>query len=181
MSQVSFARLRATSRTLLLIGCGGFAVLALVMAMALAAAPAHAGGRPYYLDGAEYAVVVKVNAARAQYGLPPLRTDAGLTHAADVHSKDMARRHYYGHNTLNGRPWNLRIRHYVRAVVVGETLDMIWGGRGSHSDPTIVVRDWLRSPAHRAVILSGSLHRIGVARATKRHGRPAFFTADFAS
>jgi len=142
---------------------------------------AQAADRRGNLDAAERQVVVGINQIRARYGLRPVRPSRALTVAANVHSQDMAYRRYYGHNTLYGGAWNLRIKYYVRASVVGETLDLLYGPAGWDSDPRVVVSDWLHSAPHRAVLLTRSLHRVGVAHATMPGGRPAFFTADFAS
>ena len=133
------------------------------------------------MDGPEHQVLAGINHFRARHGLRPLRASRALTAAADAHSRDMLRRRYYAHNTLNGRSWNRRIKRYVRAKMVGETLDLLFGPRGRRSDASIVVNDWMHSPAHRAVLLTPRLRRIGVARAARRHGRPVVFTADFAS
>jgi uncharacterized protein YkwD len=181
MRSVSSARHRATSRARPRLPRGWFLLLAFGLLLLPPAASARAAQRPAFLDGPEYRVVLGINEARARYGLRPLRPDPSLTHVAYLHSRDMARRSYYAHDTLHGRPWNLRIKHYVHASIVGETLDLLYGPRGRQSDATRVVMDWLHSPPHRAVLLTASLGRIGVARAAKRYGRPAFFTADFAN
>lgn len=163
------------------------ALLALCLAAALGApgvpaAQAQPGARPAYLDPTEWAVVLNVNWVRARFGLRPLRPDRGLTRAAEEHSRDMARRFYYAHDSLRGRPWYLRVRRFVRAQTVGETLDFIVGRRSLRREPKSVVRAWMRSPGHRAIVLSPAMRRIGVARAsTRRRGRPAFYTADYAS
>ncbi len=158
-------------------------VVLLVVGMlgGLAASSAQGDGHPQFMDGSEYQVLVGINRFRARNGLGPLRASRALTGAADQHSRDMVRRRYYAHNTLNGRSWNRRIKRYVRASIVGETLDLLYGPRGRTSDASIVVSDWMHSPAHRAVLLTPRLRRIGVARASRRSGRPAVFTADFAN
>ena len=81
------------------------------------------------LDGAESQVLAGINRFRMHHGLRPLRASAELTAAADAHSRDMLRRRYYAHNTLNGRAWNRRIKRYVHASMVGETLDLLFGPR----------------------------------------------------
>ncbi len=129
----------------------------------------------------EYDIVLRINSFRAQHRLAPLRPSWALTSAAHAHSVDMARRRYYGHNTLFGWAWNVRIKRYVRARLIGETLDLLSGGGDPADDPSVVVSDWIRSPRHRAVMLSRGLRRIGVARAALDGGRPAFFTADYSS
>lgn len=161
---------RATSVTL------AFALLASWLS-----STAQAADRLGNRDAAEREVLVRINQIRVRYGLGELHASRALTFAANVHSQDMARRRYFGHNTLQGGAWNLRLRSFVRARVVGETLDLLYGPASRDDDPKTVVTDWLRSPPHRAVLLGSSLHRIGVAHASMPGGRPAFFTADFAS
>jgi uncharacterized protein YkwD len=155
-------------------------LLALALLLSLSSS-AQASGRPSYQDRHGYQVVRGINGARARYGLQPLRPDSALTYAAYLHSRDMARRRYFTHDTLHGWSWNLRLKHYVNASVIGETLDLLYGPRGAQTDAMRVVRDWLHSPPHRAVLLDPSLHRIGVAHAAEAPGRLAFFTADFAN
>lgn len=142
---------------------------------------AQAADRAGNLDPAEQRVVAGINQIRSWYGLGYLQPSRALTDAANAHSHDMAQRRYYGHDTLYGLAWNQRIRRYVRARVIGETLDLLRGPEGSRGDAATVVRDWLRSPAHRAVLLTRGLRRIGVAHAVIADGRPAFFAADFSS
>ena len=156
-------------------------VVVVVCASLAAASSARGGGARKFMDGSEYQVLVGINRFRARHGLRRLRASRPLTAAADAHSRDMVRRRYYAHNTLNGRAWNRRIKRYVRAAMVGETLDLLFGPRGRRSDASTVVSDWIRSPAHRAVLLTPRLRRVGVARAARRHGRPVVYTADFAS
>ncbi len=160
----------------------GFSVLLVFGLLATwASPPAQAADRVGNMDAAEQQVVAGINQIRARYGLSPLRISRALTIAANVHSQDMAARRYYGHNTLGGLSWSSRIKRFVRARVVGETLDLLYGPPGrQYDDPTVVVSDWVHSPPHLAVLLTASLRRIGVAHATLRNGRPAFFTADFA-
>ena len=162
-------------------GCIAVLVVGVLCGSLAAASSAQGDGGPDFMDGPEYQVLIGINRFRARYGLRPLRPSRALTAAADAHSRDMVRRRYYAHNTLNGGAWNRRIKRYVRAAMVGETLDLLFGPRGRRSDASIVVSDWIRSPAHRRVLLTPRLRRVGVARAARRHGRPVVFTADFAS
>lgn len=160
---------------------GGIAALACTLLLGVPASTADAAALPGGLGVPEYQVVAGVNNFRAQYGLAPLRVNAALVSAAHAHSADMASRRYYGHNTLYGWAWNVRIKRYIRARVVGETLDLLYGSGAEENDPGRVVNDWIQSPPHRAVLLNRSLRRVGVARAAIAGGRPTFFTADFAS
>ncbi len=159
-------------------------VLALAVVIPSLAAPgaAQASGRPSCLSRMEWDVLRNINWARAHFGLRRLKVDASLTRSANAHTRDMARRFYYAHDSFNGRPWYSRIRRYVRAKTVAEALNYICGPRSLHREPGAIVRSWLASPEHRPILLSRSMRRIGIARQSKRRpGRPAFYTADFAS
>lgn len=182
MPSLLCARARGIFRAEPRIARGYFVLLVLGLLLAWTSSTAQGADRVGNLDAAEEQVVGGINQIRARYGLAQLRTTRALTVAANAHSWDMAYRRYFGHNTLYGLAWNLRIKYFVRARVVGETLDLLYGPPGSQdNDPSVVVSDWLHSPPHRAVLLTRSLRRIGVAHATLNDGRPAFFTADFAS
>jgi len=73
-----------------------------------------------------------------------------------------------------------RVRGFVPARAVGETLAAV---RGTTDAAELVVSLWMASPPHRAVMLSRSFRRIGVARDSGPISSvPAMvITADFAS
>lgn len=165
---------------------GFVAVLVLVAGMALPAAPAVASSgshaRPAYLSPMEWAVLRNVNWVRGHFGLRALWPDQGLTAAAEVHTHDMAQHFYYAHDSLTGGAWWARIRRYVHAKEVAETLNYVVGPRSRRREPKTIVRSWMNSPPHRAILLSHGLRRIGIARqSARRPGSPAFYTADYAS
>jgi uncharacterized protein YkwD len=165
---------------------GFVVVLALVAGMVMPAAPAAASARPHvrpaYLSPMEWSVLRNVNWVRSRFGLRPLWPDGHLTAAAEAHTHDMANHFYYAHDSLNGGAWWARIRHYIRAQEVAETLNYIVGPRSRRREPGTIVRSWMNSPPHRAILLSRGLRRIGIARqGTRRPGWPAFYTADYAS
>ncbi|HEV7461042.1 MAG TPA: CAP domain-containing protein [Solirubrobacteraceae bacterium] len=178
---------RDPNSTLVRLRLRGFVVvLALVAGMVLPAAPATASAgpqvRPAYLGGMEWSVLRNVNWVRSRFGLRPLRPDGRLTAAAEAHTNDMASHFYYAHDSLNGGAWWARIRRYIHAEQVAETLNYIVGPRSSRREPKTIVRSWMNSPPHRAILLARGLRRIGIARqSTHRPGRPAFYTADYAS
>jgi uncharacterized protein YkwD len=123
-------------------------------------------------DAVERSVIRKLNAVRAESGVRGLRSSAGLARAADAKSAAMAATGNFAHGDTGGR-----VRRFVRARAVGETL--AWVPRSMARDANAVVDAWMRSPSHRATLLSGSFRRVGVAR---RSGRGAvFFTVDLAS
>jgi uncharacterized protein YkwD len=155
------------------------AALAASLAVAGVPASARADASPR-LSGSERAVIRLVNQIRAQHGLGRVRASRALSHAADRHSRDMLRRNFFDHSSSDGTSFDRRVRRYAHASMVGETLAAL--GRRSGGAAT-VVRMWMRSPPHRAILLTGGFHRIGVARrwGTLGNTRRAVVTADFAS
>lgn len=129
---------------------------------------------------AEKAVVKGINGVRRASGLRPLHGDRRLARAADAHSRDMARRRFFDHRSSNGTDPTSRIKRFERAGAVGETLAYT-PLSGRHGGRT-VVRMWVRSPGHLAVMRTAGLRRVGVA---KRRGvlngvRVLVWTADYA-
>jgi uncharacterized protein YkwD len=99
-----------------------------------------------------------INQARVAHGVAPLRYSRNLAASADHYSRYMLARDYFGHLSRIQASW-------TRWSWVGENLAMYpgWGVRvGS------IVRGWLHSPPHRAVMLSPRFRAGGVGYA---HGR----------
>ena len=151
--------------------------LLVVLAASLPAAPADASGR---LNRTERAVVRHVNYVRGAHGLPSVRASRPLSDAADSHSRDMLQHDFFDHTSSDGTPFDRRIRRYARARLVGETLAAL-GQR--HPRGAAIVRMWMDSPTHRAVLLTAGFRRIGIAGRWGTLGGEgqAVVTADFAS
>ena len=143
----------------------------LVLSFAAAAPAAQAAGPR--VDRGERAVIRAINRARASHGLRRLLTGRRLARAADAHSRNMLRANFFSHGAFPQR-----VRRYVRYRSIGETIAMT-----SRCSAPAVVRMWLNSPSHRAVLLSGRFRRVGVGRRLGRLGssRACLVTADFAS
>ena len=174
------------------------ALTALVTALALAGpaqghrahaarACAHADELPAQITTAQAraAVLCLLNRERAAHGLRALRGNARLRHAAQGHSRDMARRHYFEHDTPDGRTMVDRVRaagylHSGRSWTVGENI--AWGS-GPFATPAHVVDMWMHSPGHRANILRRAYREIGIGivRDTPVDGvgEGATYTTDF--
>jgi len=137
-----------------------------------AAAPAAQAGSPR-LDRGERSVIRAINRARASLGLRRLLAGGRLARAADAHSRNMLRADFFSHGAFSQR-----VRRYVHYRSLGETIAMT-----SRCSARRVVRMWLNSPSHRAVLLSGKFRRVGVGRRLGRLGssRACLVTADFAS
>jgi uncharacterized protein YkwD len=146
----------------------------------LAWQPGAAQGKSAGLDGTERKVVKLVNRIRAAHGLKRLRASRTLARAANDHTGDILRANMLSHASSDGTPMATRVRRYTGADWVGENVAAVWG-RGSTARK--VVRMWMASPGHRAVLMSTAGSRIGVgwARGTLAGAQRAVFTADLAS
>lgn len=143
---------------------------ALLLAVA-ASAPAEAPAA--YVDRVERRTVALINAHRRRAGKPALRISARLTTGATRHSRAMARRGVIAHGA-----WYGRVSRYAGTRTVGEVLAYV--RRPSRYQARSVVRAWLRSSSHRAVILSGRFRRVGIGRRWRRPGGTTYFTLDAA-
>lgn len=132
------------------------------------AACASASAQPH---SARYVVVRRatlclINAERRRRGMRGLRLNRRLGKAARRHARDMTRRGYFSHDSLDGRTFVDRIMRtrYVRGRrgnwVLGENL--AWGS-GRRATPRAIVRAWMRSRGHRRNILNRRFREIGVA------------------
>jgi uncharacterized protein YkwD len=137
-----------------------------------AAAPAAQAAGPR-IDGGERAVVRAINRARAAHGLRALRGARRLARAADAHTRSMLRTDSFSHGAFASR-----LRRYTHARRIGETIAM-----SSRCSASRIVRMWLNSAPHRAVLLSGTFRRVGIGRrrGSLGAGRTCVVTADFAS
>ena len=137
--------------------------------------PASAQATPKH-DPVERSVVGALNAIRAQHGLRRLRPARGLARAADAKSAAVAATGDFSHGNMTAR-----VRRFVRARSIGETLAFVPPAQGR--DANAVIRAWMSSPSHRATLLSPRYARIGVGRRRGNvSGGSAFvFTVDLAS
>lgn len=139
-----------------------------------APAPPQASG----MSAAEQRILAAVNAARADHGLSPLIPLAALTAVARAHSRDMALRDYFAHDSPDQGNAEQRIAaagiHYL---LMGENIYT-----ETYPDPQGLtqraVQGWLHSPPHRKNMLSPSFNftGIGIARAP---GGTSYVTQDF--
>jgi uncharacterized protein YkwD len=124
------------------------AVAVLALALLPTAASASAGSR----------LLAGVNQARISHGVAPLRASRSLMRSAHGYSRYMLARNYFGHLSRIRVAWR-------RWSWVGENLAM-YPGWGTHVGS--IVRSWLNSPPHRAVMLNPRFRAGGVGYA---HGR----------
>lgn len=135
--------------------CG--AILALASSPALATA--------VNLSSAERQVLTLVNKQRAAHHLAPLRAQASLFRSARAHTRNMATVPFFSHISPNGRTPGQRaiaagytIRSF-RSWMIGENI--AWGSAG-YASPAQIVRGWMKSPAHRAILLGRSFRDVGI-------------------
>lgn len=132
-------------------------------------------------------IAAAINTARGQRGLTRLRLYPPLRAAAAVHSLDMARSGFFSHASSDGTSLEVRLARFYPAAgyrrrQIGETL--LWDA--GVVDSAAVVRAWLSSPGHRAILLAPGFRDLGVA-AVEATAAPGFFhgtaatlvTADF--
>jgi uncharacterized protein YkwD len=133
------------------------------------------------LDGGERAIVRAINRQRSKHGLAKLSASRRLAKAADFHSWEMLDADYFAHESRDGGPFAERVRRYASHRSLGETIAML-GGCGRKAAKR-VVRMWMDSPGHRAILLSSSYRRVGLGKRTGSLGgdRACVVTADFGS
>ena len=132
-------------------------VLVAVPALLLTAAPAHAAPLD---DAYEARIVSLVNVERAAAGLAPLRVSACADRYAEDWSATMARTSAFRH-----RPALRTVLTGCRAGAVGENI-----AAGAVTADQMVAM-WMRSPGHRANILSSRFTHLGVAAVRTATGR----------
>jgi uncharacterized protein YkwD len=140
--------------------------VALIAAIALTSPAQSDGRRDSYLAPAGYCTGAAVQMmvclhdyARHQAGLPPLRSPLRLTRAARAKNADVVRCGFS--HTACGHAFEYRINQAgYRWTHVGENLAF---GTGSLGRPYAIFSDWMRSPGHRANILSPGFRDLGIA------------------
>ena len=104
------------------------------------------------------AILERVNRARAEAHLPPLRANPRLEQTALHHAQDMLARSYYGHDSPEGTDVLQRSKMAgYRPRFAGENI-----ARGQHSVEE-VMKGWLGSKEHREHILASSFSEMGSA------------------
>ncbi len=144
----------------------------MMAAFALLGAPAaHAcqGARtaptPDTVAKVQKATICLLNKQRRRAGLKKLRPSVELAVAATGHSQDMVARQYFEHDGPAGDTFVTRataagyLTGHEHAWGLGENLAHGTGGRAA---PAAIVRAWMHSPIHRAVVLSKTARDAGI-------------------
>ncbi len=141
----------------------GIVIVLLVLACSLfLAAPVLAATS---LNSYEKQVVALVNKQRAKRGLVALRVNGKLVDAARAHSAEMGEQQYFSHDSARGGAWSSRIVRYGytrEGYSYWKAGENIYYGAGLYSSPYLVVKAWMGSPVHRAVILTKVFRDVGM-------------------
>jgi uncharacterized protein YkwD len=128
-------------------------------------------------------LVRAINKARAAHGVKGVMGSQKLRAAALRHSQDMMGHSYFAHTSPHGSTVAYRIEHsgfvYGYSWRAGETI--AWGS-GSRATASATVAAWLKSPPHRAILLSHAFRWVGIGRNCGRfigHPDACVWTADF--
>lgn len=115
---------------------------------------------PSGLAKLEMTVLNAVNGLRREQGLEPLAYDSQLREMARHHSHDMAEREVLTHRDVNGLYVASRAtRARIDWLKVAENVARV---KGYEKPAEQAVRDWLKSPGHRANILHPEFVHTGV-------------------
>jgi uncharacterized protein YkwD len=128
---------------------------------ALAAQCAHANENPndITLQEAKQATLCLLNKERSAHGVRKLHDNGRLDLASRRHANDMSRRNYFAHGDFVGRIKSARYLSGARGYTLGENI--AWGS-WDYATPANIVDGWMNSPGHRANILNGGFHEIGI-------------------
>jgi uncharacterized protein YkwD len=128
---------------------------------ALAANCANANANPNDISVTEarQATLCLLNVERRSHGIRPFRDNGKLTLASQRHANDMSRRNYFEHGDFVGRIKKARYLKGARGYTIGENI--AWGSY-DYGTPAGIVDAWMHSSGHRANILNGRFHDIGL-------------------
>jgi uncharacterized protein YkwD len=130
---------------------------------------------------AEIAIVREINRVRRTHHLRRVRLNVPLARVARKHSIEMLQHDALSHSSFDGRSFSTRLAGAGRHRQYGETL--AWAPKGSGVTAKNLLRLWMRSAPHRAVLMNGKLRQVGVGRVLGAMGaqRGNAITADFSS
>lgn len=98
-----------------------------------------------------------VNAIRAANGLSSLSIDRSLCAGARIKSQDMEQNRYFSHTSPGyGTPFQMMKTLGISYISAGENI-----AKG-YTDAQAVIDAWMRSPSHRANILSSGYTSMGI-------------------
>ena len=133
--------------------------------------PAARVGTAGTLSATAEALVEATNEVRKRAGVPALRPDERLMHAAQLQAEQMAAAGAMAHTLKGARYPTLESRLAAAGYPwqrAGENLAF-----GPHT-PAVVVDNWMRSPGHRANIVKPEFTELGTGYVVDQNGRPYY-------
>jgi len=108
-------------------------------------------------------ILISLNATRVSKKLRPLVVSDDLQRAASAHSRSMLNNGFFQHESKDGSPFFVRVKHYYVAAgyeswSAGENLLY----STSEISAPAAIRAWLNSPLHRANMLSPAWREVGI-------------------
>jgi uncharacterized protein YkwD len=143
------------------------------------------GPRKISRGQARQAMVCVINDKRAAHGVGPVKSIKPLQKASGRHARTMLNTKCFSHQCGGEAPLASRVfsTDYLPcscAWGLGENL--AWGKK-SRGSPARIVDAWMQSPPHRATLLNGSFHHVGIGIAWgspwNASMRAATYAADF--
>jgi uncharacterized protein YkwD len=135
---------------------------------------------------ARKAVVCLINKKRAKYGRGPLQRNRQLQRAAQRHTNRMEQSGCFSHQCAGEGSLDARLRStgYLSGSMGSWAYsENIGWGKKRRATPSKIVDAWMKSPPHRANILSGNFKQLGVGMAKgtpqKQNAKGAIYTVDF--
>jgi len=130
------------------------------------------------------AVVCLIKKRRQAHNAGRASANAKLARASVKHSRKMTRSRCFSHQCGGEDPLGERIRRtgYMRNARAWSYGEVIGWGLGKRGTPRVMVDAWMHSSSHRAILLNGHFHHLGVgikAEGPFGQNRGATYTVDF--
>jgi uncharacterized protein YkwD len=138
------------------------ALLATIVPQASACSGANRQPGGQSTTDAQISITCMINKQRSRYHLHRVRFSAPLAAAALEHSTAMVTQSFFSHEgdgTPASRAQGAGYMLGARSWGIGENLE--WAV-GKAAAPRYVVRNWMKSPEHRSVILSRQFRQVGI-------------------
>jgi uncharacterized protein YkwD len=112
---------------------------------------------------AQSAITCLIKKQRKKHHVRAIRSNPHLTQAAVTHSSQMAASNFFGHTGPDGTPQSrAAATGYMAGAHAWGVGENIGWGVGRAGSPRAIVRGWMRSAGHRAVMLDGRFRQVGV-------------------
>ena len=106
----------------------------------------------------ENQILELVNLERSKNGIQPLTINLQLTQSAQLKTRDMLDRNYFGHISNGGQKWSdFIIKSGYNYTISGENLAK------NYTDSRSTVQAWMNSTTHRDNILNKDFEETGIA------------------